>query len=188
MTGGVLSSDAHKQAQRLNIENQPPSISNLTVLRDGEPVSEITAPLSGSPTNYTLEVRVEDFDGVSSVQAKIGRLAPIGQSETWMLLKDDGEGPDRAEGDGLYSLQFSARSSLWEGQIPVMVRATDVYLSMTPSGEQTHNLTIVKASSSGSTSSWVTDHSTELVVASMGALLLLGAGAFAYLIRNSEME
>ena len=188
MTGGVLSSDAHKQAQRLNIENQPPSISNLTVLRDGEPVSEITAPLSGSPTNYTLEVRVEDFDGVSSVQAKIGRLAPIGQSETWMLLKDDGEGPDRAGGDGLYSLQFSARSSLWEGQIPVMVRATDVYLSMTPSGEQTHNLTIVKASSSGSTSSWVTDHSTELVVASMGALLLLGAGAFAYLIRNSEME
>jgi len=188
MTGGILSRDSFKQAKKLNIENQSPRISNLSVLQDGSPVDEITSPISGSPVNYTLEIHVEDIDGVSSAQAKIGRLAPIGQSESWLLLKDDGAGPDRVEGDGIFSLQFSARSSLWEGEMPVMIRATDVYLSMTPADEQSHNLTIVKASSSGSSSSFITDHSAELVVASMGALLLLGAGAFAYIIRNSELE
>ena len=188
MTGGILSKDAYKQAKKLHIDNQSPSIYNLSVLHDGSLVDAITSPISGTPINYTLEIHVEDIDGVSSAQAKIGRLAPIGQSESWLLLKDDGSGPDRVAGDGIFSLHFSARSSLWEGEMPVMIRATDVYLSMTPADEQSHNLTIVKASSSGSSSSWITDHSAELVVASMGALLLLGAGAFAYIIRNSELE
>ena len=50
-----------------------------------------------------MEVEIHDYDGISSAQAKIGRLAPIGQSEEWLLLVDDGSGPDRFLGDGIFS-------------------------------------------------------------------------------------
>ena len=75
--------------------------------------------------NYSLEATIEDIDGISSVQAKIGRLAPIGMSESWILMSDDGTGADRVAGDGVYSLQFIPRSSLGEGEIPILIRATD---------------------------------------------------------------
>jgi hypothetical protein len=188
MTGGVKASENLKAANQLQIDNQSPRISNLTILWGQTTVDVIASPTSGDPINYSLEVTVEDFDGVSSVQAKIGRLAPIGQSETWMLLKDDGTGPDRVAGDEVFSLQFSARSSLWEGDTVIMIRATDIYLSMTPTNEQSHNVTIVKASSTGPGSSWIADNSIELVLVSMGTLLLLGIGAFVYIVRNSELE
>ena len=189
ITIGHALSNLHPQsAEKLTIVNQPPRISNLTIMINQAVTASVTAPISGEPINHTLEVTVQDFDGISSVQAKIGRLAPIGQSEIWLLLADDGIGPDRAAGDGVYSLSFAARQSLGEGPMTIMIRATDVYLSMTPSEEQQHTITLVKATSPDDGVTWISDHSVELVLSSLGVLILLGIGAFAYTMRNSKLN
>ncbi len=105
-----------------------------------------------------------------------------------MLLSDDGTGPDRVAGDGIYTLEFSARSTLGEGEMTILIRATDGYLSMTPSDERNHMITLEKASSGGDGSNWITEHSTDLIIASLGLMLVLGGGAFAYAMRNSKLE
>ena len=101
---------------------------------------------------------------------------------------DDGTGPDRAAGDGVFSLSFSARSSLSEGEMSVMIRATDVFLSTTAIENQWHNITIVKSSSGSSGGSWVEENSMQLILASLGSLLVIGVGAFVYIVRNSEID
>ena len=177
-----------KAAKQLAIENDPPTISKLTLLRDQVVVESVKVPLSGDAMYHTIEVTIHDFDDVSSAQAKIGRLAPIGQSENWLLLSDDGTGADRVAGDGIYTLQFGARSTLGEGEMSIRVRATDGFLSMTRISEQNHIITLERASSGGDGSNWVTEHSTELVVGSLGLMLVLGLGAFVYAMRDSNLE
>jgi hypothetical protein len=135
-----------------------------------------------------MEVSIHDYDGISSAQAKIGRLAPIGQSEEWLLLVDDGTGADRVPQDGIFSLSFSARSSLSEGEMSLLIRATDVFLSTTPPSEQLHNVSIVKSDSGSEEASWISDYSTELVLASIFLLLSIGFVAFVQIVRNSELE
>ena len=186
--GNIYSSTVGREAGKILIGNQPPSITNLSFLKDGNEVNEITSLVSGGQTNYTMEVTIHDYDGISSAQAKIGRLAPIGQSEEWLLLVDDGTGPDRIPQDGIFSLSFSARSSLSEGEMSILIRATDVFLSMTPASEQLHNVSIVKSDSGSGGTSWISDHSTELVLASMFLLLSIGAVTFVQIVRKSEIE
>jgi len=186
--GNIYSSTIGREAGKILIGNQPPSITNLSFLKDGNEVKEITSLVSGGQTNYTMEVTIHDYDGISSAQAKIGRLAPIGQSEEWLLLVDDGTGPDRIPQDGIFSLSFSARSSLSEGEMSILIRATDVFLSMTPASEQLHNVSIVKSDSGSGGTSWISDHSTELVLASMFLLLSIGAVTFVQIVRKSEIE
>ena len=186
--GSVYSSTNGKLAETVLIGNQPPSISNLTFLKDGNEVGQVTSLVSGGQQNYTMEVLIHDYDGVSSVQAKIGRLAPIGQSEEWLLLVDDGSGPDRFAKDGIFSLSFSARSSLSAGEMTLLIRATDVFLSTTPPSDQLHNVSIIKSDSGPSGASWMTEYSTEIVIASMLLLLSIGVVAFVQIIRNSELE
>ena len=186
--GGVHTSTIGQQAAKILVGNQPPSITNLTFLKDGNEVEEVTSLASGGEEDYTMEVGIHDYDGISSVQAKIGRLAPIGQSEAWLLLVDDGTGPDRVPKDGIFSLSFSARSSLSEGELSLLIRATDVFLSTTPASEQLHNVSIIKSDSGSQGTSWLSDYSTELVLASMFLLLSLGVVAFVQIVRNSELE
>lgn len=188
LIGSVHSSILGHQAEKVLIGNQPPLISNLTFLKDGAEVAQVTSLESGGQVNYTMEVAIQDYDGISSAQAKIGRLAPIGKSESWLLMIDDGSGPDRVAQDGIFSLSFSARSSLSEGEMSLMIRATDVFLSSTPVSEQSHNITILKSESGSSGQSWVSDNSTEIILASMFVLISIGVGAFVHIVRNSELE
>jgi len=187
LIGGVHSSTIGRQAEKVLIGNQPPSISNLKFFKDGIEVEQVTSLISGGQVNYTMEIAIHDFDGISSAQAKIGRLAPIGQSETWLLMVDDGSGPDRVAQDGVFSLSFSARSSLSEGEMTLMIRATDVFLSTTPVVEQSHNITILKSGSGTIGPSWISDNSTELILVSMFILMAIGVGAFVHIVRNSEL-
>ncbi len=188
LIGSVHSSIPAHQAEKVLIENQPPSISNLTFLKDGVEVTQVTSLESGGQVNYSMEVAIQDYDGISSAQAKIGRLAPIGKSESWLLMVDDGSGPDRVAQDGIFSLSFSARSSLSEGEMSLMIRATDVFLSSTPVSEQSHNITILKSESGSSGNSWVSDNSTGIILVSMFALISIGVGTFIHIVRNSELE
>jgi hypothetical protein len=135
-----------------------------------------------------LEASIDDPDGISSVQAKIGRLAPIGSSGVWLLMVDDGTGGDRVSGDGVYTLQFDARASLPEGNITIQIRATDTYLSTTPTLEQPHILELEKLGAGGGGSNWFSDNSTTLVFVAVGLLLIVGIAVFAVSLRKSDTE
>ena len=188
LIGGILSSKIGRQAEKILIGNQPPSIHNLTILKDGTPVNHVKSLNSGGELNYTIEVTIHDFDGISSAQAKIGRLAPIGQSEEWQLMSDDGTGPDREANDGVFSLSFSARSSLSEGELTLLIRATDIFLSTTSLEDQKHNVSIVKSNTANSGSSWISSNSTAIIMISLVSLLAVGVGAFVNIVRNSELD
>ena len=175
-------------APRLTIENEAPSISNLTILRDGEAADTVHVPSSGDPITHLLEVTVEDPDGVSSAQAKIGRLAPIGSSETWILMVDDGTGGDRVAEDGVFTLMFDVRSTLPGGNMTIEVRATDTYLSTTPLSEQQQTIELEKLSSGGSGGNWIADNSMTLIAVALVLLLLIGVTAVVISMRNSDTE
>ena len=175
-------------APKLTIENEAPIVGNLVIIRDGEAADTVHVPSSGDPITHLLEVAIEDPDGVSSAQAKIGRLAPIGSSDTWLLLVDDGTGGDRVAGDGIYSLSFDVRSTLPEGNMTIEVRATDTYLSTTPHNEQQQILELEKLNSGGSGGNWIADNSMTLVAVGLALLLLIGATAVVISMRNSKTE
>ena len=184
----IVPGSQSSMADKLTIGNLPPSISNLSIMVEGFESDHIISPFSGNPIEHTLEVSVSDYDGISSVQAKIGRLAPIGQSEDWILMFDDGIGPDRHANDGVFSLSFSARQSLSEGEMGIMIRATDVFQSITEEGDQSRLVQIEKSQQASSGPSWLSDNSTEILLTSISFLLIIGVGSFFYIIRNSELE
>ena len=175
-------------APKLTIENEAPMIGDAVIIREGETVDTVHVPSSGDPITHLLELAIEDPDGVSSAQAKIGRLAPIGSSEAWLLMVDDGTGGDRVAGDGIYSLLFDVRRTLPEGNMTIEVRATDTYLSTTPMSEQQHIIELEKLNSGGSGGSWVTDNSMMLISVGLVLLLLIGVTAVVISMRNSESE
>ena len=175
-------------APKLTIENEAPIIGAIAIIREGETVDTVHVPSSGDPITHFLEVAIDDPDGVSSAQAKIGRLAPIGSSEAWLLMVDDGTGGDRISGDGIYTLSFDVRTTLPEGNMTIEVRATDTYLSTTPYNEQQQTLELEKLISGGSGGNWITNNSMTLVAVGLVLLLLIGATAVAISMRNSETE
>jgi hypothetical protein len=85
-------------------------------------------------------------------------------------------------------LQFDARTSLPEGNITIQIRATDTYLSTTPTIEQSHILELEKLETGGGGSNWFSDNSTTLVFASLGFLLIVGITVFAISLRKSDTE
>ncbi|MBJ32408.1 MAG: hypothetical protein CMB69_00270 [Euryarchaeota archaeon] len=175
-------------APKLTIENEAPIIGAIGIIREGETVDTVHVPSSGDPITHFLEVAIDDPDGVSSAQAKIGRLAPIGSSEAWLLMVDDGTGGDRISGDGIYTLSFDVRTTLPEGNMTIEVRATDTYLSTTPYNEQQQTLELERLISGGSGGNWITNNSMTLVAVGLVLLLLIGATAVAISMRNSETE
>ena len=189
----VISENTHAgsfpiDAPKLTIENEAPIIGAIAIIREGETVDTVHVPSSGDPITHFLEVAIDDPDGVSSAQAKIGRLAPIGSSEAWLLMVDDGTAGDRISGDGIYTLSFDVRTTLPEGNMTIEVRATDTYLSTTPYNEQQQTLELEKLISGGSGGNWITNNSMTLVAVGLVLLLLIGATAVAISMRNSETE
>ena len=172
----------------IQVLNEAPKITNVSFFDEGEWVSVVEIPKSGEKT-YTIEVTISDPDGVSSAQAKIGRLAPIGKSETWLLLKDDGQDVDRVAGDGIFSMQIDVRSTLSQGEMNFLVRASDIFQSMTPAEDQTYTIELVdEKSSGGGGANWIAENSTTLVLIGLLLLLALGATAIIVTMRNAEFE
>ena len=74
------------------ILNEPPSMTPISLSKYEEKstnfimTESIILSANESPAVHIIEVGVDDPDGVSVVQAKIGRLAPIGSSEKWLSL------------------------------------------------------------------------------------------------------
>ena len=172
----------------IQVLNEAPIITNVSFYENGEWVPVIEIPKS-DPKTYTIEVSITDPDGVSSAQAKIGRLAPIGKSETWLLLQDDGEDGDILAGDGIFSMEFEVRSTLTEGEIEFFVRSSDIFQSLTPIDEQIYSVTLVEEKSSGlGGTNWIMENSTTLVIIVLLLLLSLAATAIVLTMRNADFD
>ncbi|MDG1533801.1 MAG: hypothetical protein P8Q35_05130 [Candidatus Thalassarchaeaceae archaeon] len=168
--------------------NEAPSITNVSFTQSGEWVSKLEIPKEGTK-EYVIEVSIEDPDGVSSAQVKIGRLAPIGQSENWLSLTDDGQGGDRIANDGVFSLDIELRSTLSVGEINYLIRSADIYQSLTPDEQQIHTIELVDSTKIGSDgSNWLAEHGTSVVLVGILMLLAIGATALIVTMRNSDLE
>ena len=182
----------------LEIENENPSLEYIEVLSSGQ--SQTTISVDGtvqhfvhSPTtdvaiSHTLEVTVNDPDGVSSVQAKIGRLADIGKSDDWLLLVDDGTSGDRVSGDGVYTLEFDVRPSVPEGDIAVLIRASDIFFATTDIEDQTHTFSILKSDCCSDNRGWFSKNAETIAVVSISVLFVCGLAAILLSIRKSDFD
>ena len=187
-TSQIYLNGQFKDANRLTILNDAPSIKNITIYRNDQVVSKILIPESGDPIAHTLEVTVNDVDDISSAQIKIGRLAPIGSSNSWLLLEDNGNNGDRIANDNVYTISFDVRNTLSEGEFTILIRATDNFLSITPTESQEHTLILERGNSNNSEfNNWLSDNSLFLVSFMMLILLLIGFGGAYYLLKNSEL-
>ena len=123
----------------LYILNQGPAISDVTFYRDGEVVSSLGIPLTGS-NEYTMTAQVTDLDPVSIVQTRMGVIAPPGQSENWISMRDDGVGPDAIAGDGIWSILVEVRPGVPGGVTTVEIRGIDQQLAQTPVNDRTFSI------------------------------------------------
>ena len=182
----------------LRIDNEHPNLSLLEVWRDGAPQSlisdqgELVHPVMVSEgedqITHHIEATISDYDGVSSVQAKIGRLAEIGKSEQWLLMVDDGTSGDRFAGDGIYSLEFTVRPTIPEGEIEIKIRATDIFLSSTPPEDQGHVFSVYTSDCCSDDSSWISKNISSIVLVSLFSILLLGMVAVILQVRKSDFD
>ena len=182
----------------LRIDNEHPNLSLLEVWRDGAPHSlisdqgELVHPVMVSEgedqITHHIEATISDYDGVSSVQAKIGRLAEIGKSEQWLLMVDDGTSGDRFAGDGIYSMEFTVRPTIPEGEIEIKIRATDIFLSSTPPEDQGHVFSVYTSDCCSDDSSWISKNISSIVLVSLFSILLLGMVAVILQVRKSDFD
>ena len=188
LTSQIYSNGVFKNGDILTINNEPPKTENITLMNNNKIVNSISIPNSGNLIPHSIEVSLIDIDGISSAQIKIGRLAPIGSSDVWLLLLDDGRNSDRIANDGIYTISFDVRSTLLEGDFTILIRATDNYLSMTPSELQPHIISLEKTSSNENNgNNWLSNNAMPLTLITMTAMLISGIGAAIYLIRKSDI-
>ena len=70
-----------------------------------------------------------------------------------------------------------------------LVRASDIFQSMTPEGEQIHSLELIDEKGSGTNGgSWFVDNTNSIVLVALLILLALGATAAILMVRNAELE
>ena len=172
----------------LIIENEAPLIVNYNISRNNEFFNFVQVPMNGEPISQVLEVTLEDPDGISSVQVKMGRLAPIGQSNDWILMVDDGSGVDRISGDDIYSLEIFARSSLPNGEIEILIRGTDIYLSTTAPEDQSVIIALEKIDLNSDTDNWILENDSLLIIIGLIFVLLLSVAGIMLVLRDSEFE
>ena len=70
-----------------------------------------------------------------------------------------------------------------------LIRASDIFQSMTPAEDQTYTIELVdEKSSGGGGANWIAENSTTLVLIGLLLLLALGATAIIVTMRNAEFE
>lgn len=182
----------------LRIDNEHPNLSLLEVWMEGVAQSlisdqgEVAHPVmvseEGDEIKHHIEATISDYDGISSVQAKIGRLAEIGKSEQWLLMVDDGTSGDRIAGDGIYTLEFTVRPTIPEGEIEIKIRATDIFLSSTPPENQGHVFSVYASDCCSDDSSWLSKNLSAIFLISTFSLLLVGMVAVILQVRRSDFD
>jgi hypothetical protein len=151
----------------ITIENTPPTISLATTesLQRGE-----------SNTEQGIEIRVEDADGILLVRADLGVLKPLGQTDRWMTLYDNGQGLDRVANDGIYTAVASIRTSTPISGHEIFVQASDSFGDAT---SPTSFIVFVEEADEGPTGGQEGELSLTLIAIVVGIAALL-AGLVVY--------
>ena len=196
--GAEIFSNNLEEMPVLEIINEFPTLISLEIWREGtsltyetdegDLIHPVIVSSNGGQIAHHMEVEVSDPDGVSSVQAIIGRLADIGKSEQWLLLVDDGTSGDRIAGDGIYTLHFEARSTIPEGELEIKIRATDIFVSSTPPENQGYILSVQHSECCNGDSSWMSQNFSTIVLISSFSILLIGMAAVILQIRKSDFD
>ena len=173
----------------LHILNQGPVISDVLFYDDNEVVNSLDIPAVGV-NEYTLTAMVTDYDTVSIVQAKLGSIAPPGQSNNWISMRDDGQGPDQEAGDGIWSIMVEVRPGISGGIMQFEIRGIDQQLAQTPLNERTHEIELGNTgdSSGGGQAVLETASSTWLIIGLIGIIILVSIVGLAFWIRGGGLE
>ena len=171
-TGGDAWDADSSSIPALMVINTGPILSEFTIMKNGEEVEEIIVPDVGDGiSTYVFTVKVDDHDPVSSVQARLGMLAPVGEDTTWQSMRDDGQGVDDVAGDGVYSISVNVREGLPTSSVIIDLRGIDIYLAQT---EPTMEVTITM--SDGETNPLTDPGETFLGFATTGVIVLIVLG------------
>ncbi|MEE2759218.1 MAG: choice-of-anchor X domain-containing protein [Candidatus Thermoplasmatota archaeon] len=173
----------------LHILNEGPVISDVTFFDDEDIVSSLEIPIIGT-NQYTLTARVTDFDTVSIVQAKLGSISPPGQSNNWISMRDDGQGPDLQAGDGIWSVLVEVRPGVSGGITQFEIRGIDQQLAQTPLNERTHEIELGNSgdSSGGGQAVLETASNTWLIIGIISIIILVSLVGLAFWIRGGGLK
>ncbi len=173
----------------LHILNEGPVISNVTFYDNGEVVSTLPIPLTGV-NEYILTAKVTDFDTISIVQAKLGAIAPPGQSNNWISMRDDGLGADAEAGDGIWSVTVEVRPGVSGGITQFEIRGIDQQLAQTPLNERSHEIELgnSEGGSGGGQAVLKTASNTWLIISLIGVIILVSLVGLAFWIRGGGLK
>ncbi|MGB2183369.1 MAG: choice-of-anchor X domain-containing protein [Candidatus Poseidoniaceae archaeon] len=151
----------------VTVENTPPTLS----LSSSEPLQR-----SDENTEQAIEILVQDADGLLLVRADLGVLKPLGQTDRWVTLYDNGQGLDRVANDGIYTASASVRTSTPISAHEIFIQASDSFGDATP---PTSFVVIVEKADDGGIGSGDGDASVTLIAIVVGVAALL-AGLVVY--------
>ena len=173
----------------LHILNEGPAISNVTFYDNGEVVSTLPIPLTGV-NEYILTAKVTDYDTISIVQAKLGAIAPPGQSNNWISMRDDGLGADAEAGDGIWSVTVEVRPGVSGGITQFEIRGIDQQLAQTPLNERSHEIELGNSEdgSGGGQAVLNTASNTWLIISLIGVIILVSLVGLAFWIRGGGLK
>ncbi len=173
----------------LHILNEGPAISEVTFSDGDEIVDSLGIPALGV-NEYTLTARVTDYDTVTIVQAKLGSIAPPGQSNNWISMRDDGQGPDAVAGDGIWSITVEVRPGVSGGTTQFEIRGIDQQLAQTPLNERTHEIELGNSGdgSGGGQAVLETASSTWIIVGIISLIILVSLIGLTFWIRGGGLK
>ena len=173
----------------LHILNEGPAISEVTFSDGDEIVDSLDIPALGV-NEYTLTARVTDYDTVTIVQAKLGSIAPPGQSNNWISMRDDGQGPDAVAGDGIWSITVEVRPGVSGGTTQFEIRGIDQQLAQTPLNERTHEIELGNSGdgSGGGQAVLETASSTWIIVGIISLIILVSLVGLTFWIRGGGLK
>ena len=182
-SGSTSNFGTGEELPSLHILNEGPSISAVTFYDNGEIVNSLAIPLTGT-NQYTMTAQVTDLDPVTLVQARLGLLAPPGESETWIAMRDDGVGADVEAGDGIWSVTVEVRPGVPGGTTTFEIRGIDQQLAQTPVNDRTFSIELGSSGEDGGGGQAVLEGASQVwvILGVIGLLLaLVAAGIFVWI-------
>ena len=175
------------ESDRIIILNDGPVLSNLTISRQGNVVTNFLVPnLGEQDVAHVISIEADDPDGISVVQVRLGILAEIGKADDWVPMKDDGTGGDEIAGDGIYSLTVLTRATMPTGSTEIELRGIDNYLESTPGNERGFTVTLSDSSSEGIGSEWA--DSTTVIIIAVAIFLFLSILGGIIVLKNANFD
>ena len=187
-SGSTTQFGTGEELPSLHILNEGPAISEVTFYDNGEIISSLGIPLTGT-NQYTMTALVTDLDPVTIVQARLGLLAPPGQSDNWIAMRDDGIGADAEAGDGIWSVSVEVRPGVPGGTTTFDIRGIDQQLAQTPVNDRTFSVELGSSGEGGGGGQAVLEGASNvwIILGIIGLILVLVAVGLVLWIRKGGL-